>query len=187
MKKIELYDTYAYEDFISTEEQNILLKWVDENENLFRINQTGSDTVGAPYGSRKMCILQDTPNAPIELVKKIKDRIIDLENIEDWVLDPNFKDAIGINKEKGSIHTHSDPNIDNHTHVRYNVILSYPIEGGHSIYNGKVNILKERMVWRCVAGRVKHGSTPVVGDKPRITLTLGFQIKDEGKKTKSLI
>jgi hypothetical protein len=187
MNKIKLHDTYAYEDFISTEEQNELLKWVEENENLFKINQTGSDSINAPYGSRKLCILQDTPNAPIELVGKIKNRIIKIENIIDWVLDPYFKDAIGINRTGGSIHTHSDPNIDGRTHTRYNVILSYPENGGHSIYNSKINILKEKMVWKCVAGRVKHGSMPVIGDKPRITLTLGFQIKDEGKKTKSLI
>jgi hypothetical protein len=43
------------------------------------------------------------------------------------------------------------------------------------------------MVWRCVAGKVKHGSVPVVGDKPRITLTLGFQIKDIVKNIKTFI
>jgi hypothetical protein len=187
MKRVELNGTYGYENFISDEEQNFLLNWVSKNESLFHINQTGSDTVNAPYGSRKMCILSNFKNAPIELVTNIKNRIIDIENIGEWIEEPYFKDAIGINGEGGAIHTHSDPNIDGYTHTRYNVILSYPIEGGHSIYDGRINILKEKMVWKCVAGKVKHGSTNVVGPKPRITLTLGFQIKDKAKQKKSLI
>jgi hypothetical protein len=78
-------------------------------------------------------------------------------------------------------------NVDGYTHVRYNIILSYPEQGGHSLYNGKINELKERMVWRCVAGKVKHGSIPVIGEKPRITLTLGFQIKEIVKNIKTFI
>lgn len=189
MKKVQLNDTYGYEDFITDEERDIILKWVKENENYFKINTKESDKINAPYGSRKICKLQDTPNSPIELVTKIKNRVIELENINDWVLDPNFKDSIGINEEGGSIHIHCDGNLDGRTHVRYNILLSYPEEGGHSIYNGKINVLKEKLVWRCVAGKVKHGSVPVVGKKPRITLTLGFQIKNEeiDKKTKTLL
>ena len=46
----------------------------------------------------------------------------------------------------------------------------------------KHHVLKEKMVWRCVAGKVKHGSVPTEGKIPRITLSLGFQIKDTKKK-----
>jgi hypothetical protein len=186
MKKIILNDTYGYEEFITKEEQEKLLLWTDSNSHLFGVNTINSDNIHAPYGSRRVCILRKIENSPLDLVKKIKDRVIEVEKINDWILDPNFEDAIGINNEGGSIHLHSDANLDGYTHIRYNVILSYPYEGGHSIYNGKVNELKERLVWRCVAGRVRHGSIPVIGEKPRITLTLGFQIKDEVKKEKTL-
>ena len=187
MKHIELSDTYGYEEFITKEEQEILLFWVNSNSHLFKVNTTNSHTIDAPYGSRQIGVLTRIPNSPLDLVKKIKDRVIEVEKINDWILDPSFEDSIGINKEGGSIHTHTDMNLDGYTHVRYNIILSYPYEGGHSIYNGKINELKERMVWKCVAGKVKHGSTPVVGEKPRITLTLGFQIKNITKNVKSFI
>jgi hypothetical protein len=187
MKYIELNDTYGYEEFITNEEQEILLFWTNSNSHLFEINTTNSHTINAPYGSRQIGVLNRIPNSPLDIVKKIKDRVIEVEKINDWILDPNFEDAIGINREGGSIHTHTDMNVDGYTHVRYNIILSYPEQGGHSIYNGKINELKERMVWRCVAGKVKHGSIPVIGEKPRITLTLGFQIKDVVKNTKSFI
>jgi hypothetical protein len=187
MNRIELNDTYGYDEFITKEEQEKLLLWTDSNSYLFDVNTTNSSSIGAPYGSRQIGILRKIENSPLDLVKQIKDRVIEVENIKDWILDPYFEDAIGINKEGGSIHLHSDSNLDGYTHVRYNVILSYPNEGGHSIYNGKVNELKERMVWRCVAGKVKHGSMPVVGDKHRITLTLGFQIKNIIKNVKSIL
>ena len=183
MFKVQLYDTYGYENFISDTEQLFLLDWIKENEFLFPINESKS----SPYGSRKYLVVNDLHTNIFELVRSIKNRIIDLEKIDDWVIEPNFEDGIGINKEGGNIHLHSDPNLEGYTHVRYNVILSYPNEGGHSIYNGKINELKEKMVWRCVAGKVMHGSTPVIGDKPRVTLSLGFQIKDKIKKVKSLI
>jgi len=175
-------ETYGYVDFISDEEKNTLLKWTFENEDKFFSNKIGE------YGEgKKIGILQSIENSPLELVSIIKKRIIEVENINDWVLDPTFQDAIGINRKGGAIHQHTDPNLDGYTHVRYNVILQYPEEGGDSLYNGKINKLQENMVWRCVAGRVVHGSTPVIGDRHRVTLTLGFQIKNIVKETKSLI
>lgn len=174
--------TYGYLDFITDHEKNFLLDWTLENEEKFYQNKIGQ------YGEgKKIGILQNIENSPMKIVESIKKRIIDIENIDEWELDPTFKDAIGINREGGAIHTHIDPNIDGHTHVRYNVLLSCPEEGGDSIYDNKINKLVEKMVWRCVAGVVEHGSTPVVGKKPRVTLTLGFQIKNKLKESKSII
>jgi hypothetical protein len=187
MKKVQLNDTYGYENFITAEENNILLNWINENHTKFNVNQSASTETLAPYGSRKFCTSDKIDNFPKEIVKKIKDRVIQIENIKEWIEEPTFKDLIGINGEGGSIHLHTDPNVDGYVHVRYNVILKYPTEGGHSIYNGKINELKENMVWRCVAGKVMHGSVPVVGDIPRITLSLGFQIKETEKKVRSLL
>lgn len=177
MKKIELHDTYGYENFINVEEQLFLLKWIEENINLFKINPITLE--GELYGSRKAYIVENEDDGCFDLVKKIKNKLIKIENIKDWIEEPYYKDLIGINSTGGSIHQHTDLNIDGYTHIRYNVILKYPTEGGHSIYNGKINVLKENMVWRCVAGKVRHGSVPVKGEIPRITLSLGFLIKNE--------
>jgi hypothetical protein len=187
MKRIELNSTYGYEDFITDEEQYELLTWTNNNSHLFKVNETGNSLINAPYGSRKIGILDKIQDSPLDLVKKIKDKVIEIEQIKNWIEEPHFKDAIGINEEGGSIHIHTDPNFNEYVHVRYNLILSYPIEGGHSIYNSEINILKEKMVWRCVAGKVPHGSTIVVGNKPRITLTMGFLIPEAQKVKKSLL
>jgi hypothetical protein len=42
-----------------------------------------------------------------------------------------------------------------------------------------MNVLQERMLWKCVAGKVKHGATKVVGDKSRITLSFSFFIDEK--------
>lgn len=39
-----------------------------------------------------------------------------------------------------------------------------------------MNVLEEKMIWRCEAGKYTHGSTKVESEKPRITLSLGFLI-----------
>jgi len=187
MKRIELNNTYGYENFITDVEQSELLLWVNNNRHLFQVNTTANDLINSPYGSRKIGILNKIKNAPLDLVKQIKDRVIELEKIENWKEEPYFNDAIGIHNEGGIIHTHTDPNDIGYIHTRYNIILSYPLDGGHSVYGGKINVLKEKMVWKCVAGNVPHGSTPVIGNKPRITLTLGFLIPKIQKSNKSLL
>lgn len=170
MEKVILNKTYGFKNFISDEEKEILLKWVEKNQTHFTNNQSAY---------RKYVILNQVENYPKEIVSKLRDRIIELDNIGEWIEEPNFYDLIGINEDSGSIHPHTDPNIEGYVHTRYNIILKYPIEGGHSIYGNSINVLEENMVWKCIAGEVVHASTPVVGDRPRITLSLGFQIKKQ--------
>jgi hypothetical protein len=89
-----------------------------------------------------------------------------------------YDNFIGVNSEGSSIHNHTDKNEKDYIHTRWNLILSYPENGGHSIYNNNINILEENLIWKCVAGKYTHGSTKVIGKKPRITLSIGFLIKE---------
>tara|TARA_B110000208_G_scaffold72903_2_gene93940 strand:+ start:985 stop:1539 length:555 start_codon:yes stop_codon:yes gene_type:complete len=177
MKKVLLNGTYAYSNFISENEKDYLLDWVNENKYKFPANLTSKN--------RHFTILKNMENSPLELVEEIKNRIIELENIQDWLDEPLMHDYIGINSQGGAIHPHTDPNQDDYTHTRYNVILSWPERGGESIYGDNINTLEENMVWKCVAGKVKHSSKITIGPKPRITLSLGFLIKDSIYKPKT--
>ncbi len=171
MEKVILNKTYGYRNFISNEEKEILLEWIEKNQSYFIKNKNGAH--------RKYAILKGIENYPKEIVSNLKNKIIEIDNIKEWIEEPIFYDLIGINEETGNIHRHTDPNIDGYVHTRYNIILMYPYEGGHSIYGNSLNVLEENMVWKCVAGDIVHASTPVVGNRPRITLSLGFQIKRE--------
>ena len=170
IQKVLLNGTHAYENFISNEEKNYLVNWVKNNIHEFKSNKSGKGRYFRP--------LKEIKNAPLDLVKKLKEKIIKLENIVDWIEEPLMSDYIGINVEGAFIHPHTDSNQDNYIHTRYNIILSWPEKGGESIYGGNINILKENLIWKCIAGKVIHASNPVIGDKPRITLSLGFLIKE---------
>ena len=170
MYKILLNGTYGYENFINDQERNYLLNWVQNNIHEFLLNKNGE--------GRYFRSLKEITNSPLDLVKNLKKRIIKLENIIDWVEEPLMSDYIGINLKGAAIHPHTDPNQDNYVHTRYNIILSWPEGGGESIYGENINNLKENLIWKCIAGKVQHASMPVRGDKPRITLSLGFLIKE---------
>jgi len=178
MEKIQFQGTWGYEDFITTDEQTQLLDWVRENEQDFRIITRPSATDITFESHRKCYTFKTHVTHPYPLIQTIKQRVIDAESIGEFLPEPMFSDYIGHVSEGGAIHLHKDKNELGYIHVRYNVILSWPEEGGESIYGDSVNTFQERMVWRCEAGNVPHASKAVQGNRPRITLSLGFQIKE---------
>jgi hypothetical protein len=167
MEKIELKGTYGYKNFISDEEKEIMLSWVINNEKKFTSN-----------GNNRAFFTFNEPTPISDLIKHIKKKVIQIETITDWKEEPANLDYIGVNSKGGFIHEHLDLNDGDYIQIRYNVILSYPDDGGESIYGGEVNVLEENMVWKCVSGKVKHASNVVKSDKKRITLSLGFLIKE---------
>jgi hypothetical protein len=169
MEKILLKETYGYKNFIDSETQNFLVNWTNSNISIFRNNPMG-------YGRKNKTITNE--DSIYEIVQNIKRKIIEVENLDSTIVDFSHRDYIGVNLEGAFIHTHLDYNDGDLIHTRWNLILSYPIDGGHSIYNGEINILEEKLIWKCVAGKYSHGSTKVIGIKPRITLSLGFLIKE---------
>jgi hypothetical protein len=169
IEKVELKETYAYKNFIEEETKQVLLNWVDENYSSFTVNPIN-------FGRKFKKI--STDDSIYELVTTIKNKIVEIDNITDWKKETTYDDFIGVNTEGAIIHSHIDKNDGDYIHTRWNLILSYPENGGHSIYNGNVNVLEENLIWKCVAGKYLHGSTKVVGKKPRITLSIGFLIKE---------
>lgn len=167
MEKIQLIQTYGYRNFINHETQNLLVAWVYDNLSSFKINPNG-------VGRLNRTITVEDTIGPI--VSKIKKRIIELDGYNTDLIDLSHRDYIGINLEGAYIHKHMDFNQGDLVHTRWNLILSYPEEGGHSIYNEEINILEEKLIWKCIAGKVVHGSTKVIGKKPRITLSLGYML-----------
>jgi hypothetical protein len=168
MKKIEIPNSWAYTEFISIEEQTVLLKFANSIRNLLLNNG-----LGRFYQDQ----LEKTYSVP-QKYKDIKQRIIDTEKLKNFILDPQFGDFISFNETAGSIHEHKDYNVHSFIHTRYNLLLSVPDSGGNPIYDGKVIDFEERMLWRCEAGLYNHASLPVIGNKPRINISFGFQVKE---------
>lgn len=167
MEKIQLNGTYGYKNFIDEKIKNSLVNWVNDNFENFKIN---------PSGPGRMNRTINKEDSIFDTVREIKKRVIELEGYNPDSIDLSQRDYIGVNLEGAFIHKHMDFNQGNLVHTRWNLILSYPEEGGHSIYNDQINILEENLIWKCVAGKVAHGSTKVIGKKPRITLSLGYML-----------
>ena len=157
--------TYGFKNFINSQIQTELVNWTNNNIDKFRINPSG-------YGRKNKTITSE--DSIHSLVLEIKKRVIEVDGLDPYQVDFSHRDYIGVNIENAYIHIHMDLNQGDLIHTRWNLILSYPEDGGHSIYGKEINILEEKMIWKCIAGKVSHGSTPVIGKKPRITLSLGF-------------
>jgi hypothetical protein len=93
--------------------------------------------------------------------------------------EPNFGNFIGVNSESAFVHMHSDRRVENFWHLRINFMISKPESGGIPIVDYKrYHNIEEDDCWINFASQWKHGSTPVIGKKPRVVLSLG-QLVDE--------
>ena len=108
---------------------------------------------------------------------QIRNRILDLENITNPLPAPGNLEWIGIVGKGSYVEPHCDANFPDYYTVRYNLLVSFPDDGGRPIYGDEVLPVKERMLWRCDAGIVKHSSEIVKGDKLRINLSYGFSFE----------
>lgn len=166
MNKIILPKTWAYENFVTDEEQKVLLDFSKKVRPFFRNNGPGRFYVDHVLNNF----------IPPKEYHTVKQRIISVDNLTNWSLDPFFGDFISFNEEGAAIHEHKDLNEPGKVHTRYNLLLSLPTSGGNPVYDGKVIEVKERMLWRCEAGLYNHASLPVSGNKPRINISFGFQL-----------
>lgn len=96
--------------------------------------------------------------------------------------EPYFGNFIGVNLEGANVHLHTDPGkiINNiyHNHVRINFLLSKPNSGGFPIIENQIVDVNEGESWVNVADKWQHQSTTVIGDKPRIVLSLGSLVSE---------
>ncbi len=167
MVKVNFPNTWGYENFITDEEKDILLQWM--NQNFGRTYNNGDGRFYFPHA-------QNLENIP-ETYNTVKQRIIEVEQLNNFRTDPNYGDFISFNLEGASIHPHTDSNERGRIHTRYNLLVSMPESGGQPVYGNNILEVKEKMLWRCVAGAVQHKSLPVVGSKPRLNISFGFSIE----------
>jgi hypothetical protein len=139
-------------------------RWANESHKAFRPNGFGRQ-----YG------FLDAENSPAE-VWEIKRKIVEANGLQNAEQEPVFKDFCGYITAGGAIQPHKDSDHNGKQHVRFNVLISKPKQGGVPVQDGKEISVDEGEVWRCDASQVRHWCTPVVGQKPRIVLSYGFLI-----------
>jgi hypothetical protein len=112
-----------------------------------------------------------------DIFYKIRNRLLELENINNPIPAPVNYDWIGVVGEDSYVEPHIDDSYREYYTVRYNLLVSFPDNGGKPIYGGELLPVEEKMLWRCDAGIVEHSSEVVKGDKLRINLSYGFSFE----------
>jgi hypothetical protein len=192
MKKVIFENTYGYENFITEDERLELEYWaLNMKNNMNRANPVnGENDQKDEYLIRHFAKLSAFSNIP-NLFERLKKKIIEIENIKNYLAAPINGDWLGILGENSYVEPHKDDNLNSEYYTRrYNLLVSTAISGGKPIYGGKLIPIKDKMLWRCDAGLITHSSEKVIGDKLRINLSFGFSIpikSDTEKNHKKII
>jgi len=79
-------------------------------------------------------------------------------------VEPIFKNMTGNNYEDGAfVHQHIDSAPNGFVHVRCNVMLRKPHQGGNPILDNEEIHVDTGDLWLCLASMELHGSTPILG------------------------
>ena len=133
------------------------------NRNIFKENGN----------SRQFCILNQTETQISDLAKEIRQKAFNAIGINTFLEEPIFGIFLGVNNELGFVHEHTDRTHDGFYHFRLNFLISKPESGGMPIIEGQEFEVSEGESWVNIASKWKHKSTPVVGKKSRVVLSLG--------------
>lgn len=175
--------TYCYDNFITEEEQKILRSYI------LSIQDVMGHALSNGYRSEyDMLIRRSVTTVSLErhgvtphpLLVDIRNRIIELENIQDPIIhDPILGDWLGITDEDSFVEPHTDlteGEFLNYNVRRYNVIVSMPNSGGQPIYGDDILDVGERALWMCEASLVKHSSVINEGSRMRLNISYGFYV-----------
>jgi hypothetical protein len=107
---------------------------------------------------------------------RIKKRLIERENLHPYSIEPIFRDFIGIILTGGSIGKHTDKNIGDFIHTRFNVFIELPNGHVKTYYGGREVDSKRGHYTMCRSGMDMHYTDTNIHYLPRITLSFGFLV-----------
>jgi hypothetical protein len=155
--------------------KKLVIDFVNNSKSNFWINNTAGNTF-----NRKYCTL-NKHDLPISKIIRDYSKLVFLElNISQQIEEERFGNLIGCNAEGGFVHPHTDqPSSKGWQHVRINFLISKPYQGGNPVIENKEYNIMEDNAWFNLASKWVHSSTPVVGDKARVVLSLGAFVSSE--------
>lgn len=147
-------------------------KFVNTSPDEFWVSNTYGNTI-----NRKFCCLNSLNVSLTSDIKEYNKHVFSLLGLFEPQEEYKFGNFIGVNYHGGNVHPHVDTkNLEGWEHVRINFLISKPDDGGHPIVQGNVLDIEECYSWINIASRWLHSSTPVIGSKPRVVLSLGAYI-----------
>ena len=157
-------------NFVSKEEQKKLAEWIISNKDTPRLFK---DAI--MKGNRLTTRYSKDFSFP-PLAYKLKKRIIDELKLKNFKL-PEYHDGMVASYagENDTVCNHRDWQ----WHPPYetfhcNLMVQKPLAGGHPIINNEKIDVEERDLWCCYVSKVTHGSSKIIGKRPRLIYVFGF-------------
>ena len=155
--------------------KDYVLNFVDTTDSLLWTNNTTGNTFNRRFFALNKHNLQLT-----KIIRDYSKYIYSQFNITRQKDEERFGNFIGYNKEGGFVPPHIDRlSSESWEHVRINFLVSKPHQGGNPVIENKEYNIMEDNAWLNLASRWVHSSTPVVGNKPRVVLSLGAFVSPE--------
>ena len=156
--------------FVTEPEHASLLAWAEE-----RFSE--GHLIPNPYGRHRYYLRSEEgdPEVP-DLFWHVRRRAVSLFSVTDYEDEPGFKCFLGCNTEGGTVHRHTDPSPPDKHHVRMNLMLSKPLGGGEPIIDDKKIEIEERDLWCFYPTAMPHESTPVIGARKRMVISIGILV-----------
>lgn len=164
------HDVVIVRRFLTPDEHQTLIHWATRElaEGRLSPNKAGPGRFFARYHN-------DHPGLP-DTARHVKARAIREFGISCFEEEPRYRCFLGCNTEGGFVHAHVDDQPTGKDHIRLNIMLSRPDGGGMPIVGAQQLDVQETDLWCFHPGIVRHGSTPVVGSRPRFVLSIGVLV-----------
>jgi len=166
-------------EVISLSENEYLCQWVKHNYNSFDMNENYTGYCTFIKNISNNCKDKDEI---IKIIKNIKDRIIQKENLFNVIQCESdtdlLHDFLYYNENGSKLHLHHDfcDSIKGKIQIRFNVCIQKPEFGGRPIYAGNIIELVERNYIICRSEIDYHTSEWISGNKAKISISFGFLI-----------
>lgn len=162
-------DCIVIKSIISAQEKQTLLDWAERQ---FLIGNLPPN----PRGPRRFyAIYTQLDSIPPEYWL-VRDRALELLQISKYSEEPTYKCFLGCNLSGGKVHPHRDKASLGKWHVRCNLMLSKPVQGGQPVIEGQPLALQEGDLWAFVPSQVLHWTSQVEGERKRFICSYGFLV-----------
>lgn len=148
---------------------NLIVEFANTELKLFNLNTAGQ--------GRRFCNLNKVNHELKNLVSEFADSCFAQLDMNPYETEHLYGNFIGVNTTGAYVQPHTDPRKNGKYHVRLNFLIQKPLSGGMPVINDVEYKINEGECWINLASEWKHGSTPVVGNTPRIVLSLGKYIE----------
>ncbi len=153
-------------EFVTADEQQALREWAYAMERHLR-----------PNGPGRAFLQIDALPAPHPLWDRVRQRVVKTMALgQDPVTEGVIGHYLSIIASGGAVHRHKDASPAGTRHLRCNLFLQLPTDGGRPLLRNVAIDVAERALFCFYASETPHASEAVGGERKRIILSFGYTV-----------